>query len=161
MLHRTRKKNDINRDKWIGVGGKFEWGESPQECMRREVYEETGLLIHTQVIDIKCPNAGAKGRFFRDLSLAEDVAEKPVLVIRIYEDGLVIILQLLRKFLRIVFGGRSLEQIRTDRVVDHIDLDQQAEDIVYIMFNCSSDMHVSNLSEKLLLPVDQTGDIHY
>ena len=45
MLHRTRKKNDINHDKWIGVGGKFEWGESPEECMRREVYEETGLLI--------------------------------------------------------------------------------------------------------------------
>ncbi len=45
MLHRIRKKNDINHDKWIGVGGKFEWGESPQECMRREVFEETGLLI--------------------------------------------------------------------------------------------------------------------
>ena len=45
MLHRVRKKNDINHDKWIGVGGKFEWGESPEECMRREVYEETGLLI--------------------------------------------------------------------------------------------------------------------
>lgn len=45
MLHRTRKKNDINHDKWIGVGGKFEWGESPEECMRREVYEETGLFI--------------------------------------------------------------------------------------------------------------------
>lgn len=45
MLHRIRKKHDINHDKWIGVGGKFEWGESPEECMRREVYEETGLLI--------------------------------------------------------------------------------------------------------------------
>ena len=39
MLHRIRKKHDINHDKWIGVGGKFEWGESPEECMRREVYE--------------------------------------------------------------------------------------------------------------------------
>lgn len=45
MLHRVRKKHDINHDKWIGVGGKFEWGESPEECMRRETFEETGLLI--------------------------------------------------------------------------------------------------------------------
>lgn len=45
MLHRISKKNDINHGKWIGVGGKFEWGESPEECMRREVREETGLCI--------------------------------------------------------------------------------------------------------------------
>lgn len=45
MLHRTKKENDENRDKWIGIGGKFEDGESPEECMRREVYEETGLKI--------------------------------------------------------------------------------------------------------------------
>ncbi len=45
MLHRISKKNDINHGKWIGVGGKFERGESPEECMRREVREETGLLI--------------------------------------------------------------------------------------------------------------------
>ena len=43
MLHRTKKENDENRDKWIGVGGKFEPGESPEECMQREVTEETGL----------------------------------------------------------------------------------------------------------------------
>ena len=42
MLHRIKKENDINHDKWIGVGGKFEWGESPEECMLREVREETG-----------------------------------------------------------------------------------------------------------------------
>ena len=41
MLHRTKKENDENRDKWIGIGGKFEDGESPEECMLREVYEET------------------------------------------------------------------------------------------------------------------------
>lgn len=45
MLHRIRKKNDENQGKWIGVGGKFKQGESPEECMRREVREETGLYI--------------------------------------------------------------------------------------------------------------------
>ena len=45
MLHRVKKKNDINHDKWIGVGGKFEEGESPDECLRREVREETGLTL--------------------------------------------------------------------------------------------------------------------
>ena len=43
MLHRTKKENDINRDKWIGIGGKFEPGETPEECMLREIKEETGL----------------------------------------------------------------------------------------------------------------------
>ena len=45
MLHRTKKQNDENHDKWIGVGGKFEKGESPEDCMRREVLEETGLTV--------------------------------------------------------------------------------------------------------------------
>lgn len=45
MLHRTKKKNDINKDKWIGIGGKFEENESPEECIVREVKEETGLLL--------------------------------------------------------------------------------------------------------------------
>ena len=45
MLHRTVKENDINKDKWIGVGGHFEKGESPEECLLREVKEETGLTI--------------------------------------------------------------------------------------------------------------------
>ena len=36
MLHRTKKENDCNHDKWIGIGGKFERGESPDECMLRE-----------------------------------------------------------------------------------------------------------------------------
>lgn len=45
MLHRTKKENDLNRDKWIGVGGKFERDESPEECMLRETREETGLTL--------------------------------------------------------------------------------------------------------------------
>ena len=43
MLHRVKKENDLNRDKWVGIGGKFEDGESPEECNAREVLEETGL----------------------------------------------------------------------------------------------------------------------
>lgn len=43
MLHRTKKENDINRDKWLGVGGKFKNGETPYECARREIYEETAI----------------------------------------------------------------------------------------------------------------------
>ena len=45
MLHRTKKKNDQSHDKWLGIGGKFEDGESPEECMLREVREETGLTL--------------------------------------------------------------------------------------------------------------------
>ena len=45
MLHRVKKKNDINHDKWIGVGGGFEYGESPEECALRETREETGLTL--------------------------------------------------------------------------------------------------------------------
>ena len=45
MLHRTVKKKDVNKDKWIGVGGHFELGESPEECVCREVLEETGYRL--------------------------------------------------------------------------------------------------------------------
>lgn len=45
MLHRTKKENDLNRDKWIGIGGKLEENESPEECLLREAYEETGLRL--------------------------------------------------------------------------------------------------------------------
>lgn len=45
MLHRVKKKNDMNRDKWIGIGGKFEGEESPDECLLREAKEETGLTL--------------------------------------------------------------------------------------------------------------------
>ena len=45
MLHRVKKKNDMNHDKWLGVGGKFEDKESPEDCILRECYEETGLTL--------------------------------------------------------------------------------------------------------------------
>ena len=45
MLHRVKKVNDLNQDKWIGIGGKFEDKESPEECILREAYEETGLTL--------------------------------------------------------------------------------------------------------------------
>ena len=45
LLHRVKKENDLNRDKWIGIGGKFEENESPEDCLRREVREETGLTL--------------------------------------------------------------------------------------------------------------------
>ena len=45
MLHRVKKENDLNHDKWIGVGGKFEADESPEDCLLREVREETGLTL--------------------------------------------------------------------------------------------------------------------
>lgn len=45
MLHRTKKENDVNKDKWIGIGGKFLENETPDECLLREAYEETGLKL--------------------------------------------------------------------------------------------------------------------
>ena len=45
MLHRVKKESDVNKDKWIGIGGHFEAGESPEACIRREAHEETGLTL--------------------------------------------------------------------------------------------------------------------
>ncbi|WP_300762154.1 NUDIX domain-containing protein, partial [Helicobacter sp. UBA3407] len=45
MLHRVKKENDLNKDKWIGIGGKFLDKESPEDCLLREVEEETGLVL--------------------------------------------------------------------------------------------------------------------
>lgn len=47
MLHRVKKEGDLNKDKWIGIGGKFEAGESPEDCLCREMLEETGLTLHS------------------------------------------------------------------------------------------------------------------
>ena len=45
MMHRIKKKNDLNHDKWVGIGGKFEENESPEDCLLREAKEETGLTL--------------------------------------------------------------------------------------------------------------------
>ena len=45
LMHRVKKEKDINKDKWIGIGGHFEPKESPEECLKREVKEETGLIL--------------------------------------------------------------------------------------------------------------------
>ncbi len=47
MLHRVKKEHDENHDKWVGIGGKFEPGESPEDCALREVREETGLTVRS------------------------------------------------------------------------------------------------------------------
>ena len=46
MLHRVKKEHDLNKDKWIGIGGGFLEDESPEDCILREAFEETGLLLH-------------------------------------------------------------------------------------------------------------------
>lgn len=53
MLHRISKKNDINKDKWIGVGGHLEDNESPEECIKREIFEETGYDIPLDKLEFR------------------------------------------------------------------------------------------------------------
>lgn len=53
MMHRISKKNDINKDKWIGVGGHFEDKESPEDCIQREIFEETGFDIPKEEISYR------------------------------------------------------------------------------------------------------------
>ena len=71
MLHRTSKKKDGNKDKWIGVGGHFEKGESPEECLLREVKEETGLDVRNAesgyLFTYKRENPGEGDNYFVDV----------------------------------------------------------------------------------------------
>ena len=66
MMHRVKKENDLNHDKWVGIGGKFLPGETPEECMLREVREETGL-------DLKDWQYRAIVRFRSDMWPPEDM----------------------------------------------------------------------------------------
>ena len=85
MLHRVKKKADINEGKWIGVGGKFEAGESPDECLCREVREETGLTLtewrFRGVVTFLCNDSGSDQYMYLFTAtgwtgeMAEDCAE--------------------------------------------------------------------------------------
>ena len=66
MLHRVKKKNDLNQGKWIGVGGKFQEGESPEECLLRECREE-GELAWIRKADLYALPMWAGDRIFLDL----------------------------------------------------------------------------------------------
>lgn len=59
MLHRIKKAVDVNKDKWVGIGGKFLPGETPEACARREILEETGLSVgaidYRGTVDFRCP----------------------------------------------------------------------------------------------------------
>lgn len=74
MLCRNKKKNDVNRGKWIGVGGKFEENESPEECLLREVYEETGIIPtsyrYRAVVTFVCD--GCEGEYMHLFTAASD-----------------------------------------------------------------------------------------
>ena len=81
MLHRTVKKSDVNKDKWIGVGGHFEADESPEECILREVKEETGLDVREAeggyLFTYKRENPGEGDNYFVDVyRFVMDVQDK-------------------------------------------------------------------------------------
>lgn len=72
MLHRTKKENDYNKDKWIGIGGKFENAETPQECIIRETFEETGLILTPEKLEYRgivtfvCDNENEKDGLYTE-----------------------------------------------------------------------------------------------
>lgn len=79
MLHRTKKEGDLNRDKWIGIGGKFEDKESPFDCIRREMLEETGLVAKT--LEYRGIVTFISDRYpteYMHLFIAKDVSGTPV-----------------------------------------------------------------------------------
>lgn len=80
MIHRVKKQNDMNKDKWIGIGGKFEYGETPFDCARREVFEETGLtptkMIYKGIVTFQSNQFGTEYmHLFKITSTAGNVNE--------------------------------------------------------------------------------------
>ena len=82
MIHRTKKKNDYNHDKWIGIGGKFEEEESPEECIIREVKEETNITLKNPeyrgivtFVDLSPENPDGHYTEFMHLFWSEDFEE--------------------------------------------------------------------------------------
>ena len=88
MLHRTKKENDQSHDKWLGIGGKFEDGESPEECMLREVYEETGLTLTDYAFRESSPLFPTGGRRNICICLRQtDMRESPASAARAFWNG--------------------------------------------------------------------------
>ena len=78
MLHRVKKTVDENKDKWIGIGGKFEEGESPEDCVMREVLEETGLTLNSwQYRGIVTFVSDEWGTEYMHLFTSDDFSGKP------------------------------------------------------------------------------------
>ena len=87
MMHRTVKKNDVNKDKWIGVGGHAELGESPEECMRREIREETGLKVVKYSYRGLITFVSREGGIIKDLRFEKEQRRSRAFLSRIAESG--------------------------------------------------------------------------
>lgn len=79
MLHRTMKEKDVNKDKWIGVGGHFKLGESPEECVCREVREETGYILHSwRYRGLVTFDSGSGDYEYMSLFTSDDFSGQPI-----------------------------------------------------------------------------------
>ncbi len=74
MLHRVKKKNDYHKGKWNGLGGKFEPGETPEECAKREIFEESGLKVNSLTLKgfISFPNFDNKNDWYTFIFTSND-----------------------------------------------------------------------------------------
>lgn len=163
MLHRTVKENDVNKDKWIGVGGHFEEDESPEECMLREVKEETGYTLTSYRYRGIVTFVTEKGLTeYMSLFTADEFVGEPIVcdegklewieIDRVSElnlwQGDKIFLKLLAE--EVPFFSLKLVYDRTDRlikaVLDGKDLDISDQSI-YCQANCTSQDDGNNYEE--------------